>query len=245
MGNDLPLYMVVDFPGLRLNGAKPWDANNPTVSHIHTIKLKLTTNSHTITLSYTKHVPIPMQELHCKNGCCTATFCPLVLSWGITVHKFQGFEAGFGIDDMVKYIIADMNALKWEQDHPGTAYTVTSRSKTIGIVTEDNPYPMESNIFFDGEIGINRFINVRLKQNGEDCLLIEKRDRWAEYLQQKTDATKTKYTDTVLSSLNNTNKSHLSNPVTTNESELRCRIMNIISDPNPTWKVLRKEYIVQ
>ena len=33
MGNDLPLYMVVDFPGLRLNGAKPWDANNPTVSH--------------------------------------------------------------------------------------------------------------------------------------------------------------------------------------------------------------------
>ena len=25
MGNDLSLYMVVDFPGLRLNGAEPWE----------------------------------------------------------------------------------------------------------------------------------------------------------------------------------------------------------------------------
>ena len=32
MGSHLPLYMVVDFPGLRLNGAKPWDADHPTVS---------------------------------------------------------------------------------------------------------------------------------------------------------------------------------------------------------------------
>ena len=33
MGNHLPLYMVVDFPGLRLTGAEPWDEDNPTVSY--------------------------------------------------------------------------------------------------------------------------------------------------------------------------------------------------------------------
>lgn len=187
-----------------------------------------------------------MQELHCNNSrCCTATFCPLVLSWGITAHKCQGSEAGFGINDMIKYIIADMNGLKWEQDHPGTAYTITSRSKTIGTVTEDNPYPSESNIFYDGEIGYNRFTKVRFKRNEEECVKIEKRDKWAQYLQQQTDATKTRLTESVLASLRNNNTIELSNPVTTSESELRCRIMNIISDPNPTWKELRKKYIIQ
>jgi len=28
----LPRYVVVDFPGLRLGNAKPWDSNHPTVS---------------------------------------------------------------------------------------------------------------------------------------------------------------------------------------------------------------------
>ena len=31
-GEHLPKYIVVDFPGLRLGNAKPWDKNNPTVS---------------------------------------------------------------------------------------------------------------------------------------------------------------------------------------------------------------------
>lgn len=31
-GDFLPAYIVVDFPGLRLGNAKPWDSNNPTVS---------------------------------------------------------------------------------------------------------------------------------------------------------------------------------------------------------------------
>ena len=48
---------------------------------------------------YTQHVPIPMQELYCTKRCCVARYCPLVLSWAMTVHKFQGFEAGFDEDD--------------------------------------------------------------------------------------------------------------------------------------------------
>ena len=31
-GDHLPRYIVVDFPGLKLEGAVPWDRNHPTVS---------------------------------------------------------------------------------------------------------------------------------------------------------------------------------------------------------------------
>ena len=31
-GDYLPECVIVDFPGLKLNGAEPWDKNNPTVS---------------------------------------------------------------------------------------------------------------------------------------------------------------------------------------------------------------------
>lgn len=31
----LPKYVVVDFPGLKLGGAQPWDSKNPTVSIVH------------------------------------------------------------------------------------------------------------------------------------------------------------------------------------------------------------------
>ena len=246
MGNHLPLYMVVDFPGLRLNGAEPWDANNPTVS----VKIPRSINGSPLALSWilcleTKHVPIPMQEVTCKDNCCSATYCPLVLSWAMTVHKFQGFEAGFSDDDMVKYIIADMNDLLWEKNHAGTAYTVTSRAKTIGTVTEDNPHPMESNLFFDGQVGTKRFTRVRFKDNGEVCLTVMKRDAWAQYLQHRSDVTKSKYTESVLSSLSDSNVSELCNPMTSSMTELGSRIMNIISDPNPTWKEIRKQYIIE
>ena len=31
-GEHLPLCIIVDFPGLKLGDAKPWDERNPTVS---------------------------------------------------------------------------------------------------------------------------------------------------------------------------------------------------------------------
>ena len=34
-GEHLPKYIVVDFPGLILGNAKPWDEKNPTVSLVH------------------------------------------------------------------------------------------------------------------------------------------------------------------------------------------------------------------
>ena len=138
-----------------------------------------------------------------------------------------------------------MNDLLWGKGHAGTAYTVTSRAKTIGTVYEDKPHPMESNLFFDGQVGTKRFTRVRFKDNGEVCLAVMKRDAWAQYLQRRSDMTKSKYTESVLSSLRDSNASELCNPMTSSMSELGSRIMNIISDPNPTWKELRKQYIIE
>ena len=100
--------------------------------------------------------------------CCICKHCPLVLSWATTVHKFQGFEAGFDEDDTVNYIIADINNLTWES--PGTAYVVTSRAKTIGQVTESTPYPKRSNLFFDGTICEDRFMNGTVRVMEKDAL---------------------------------------------------------------------------
>ena len=50
-----------------------------------------------------------MTNIDCPKKCCNARYCPLVLVWATTVHKFQGFEAGFAEYDS----IADINSLEW------------------------------------------------------------------------------------------------------------------------------------
>ena len=94
-----------------------------------------------------------MIDIDCSKKCCNARYCPLILALATTIHKFQGFEAGFGKDDHIKYIIADINTLNWEKLHPGTAYVVASRAKTIGKVKKDVQYPTMSNLFFVGTLG--------------------------------------------------------------------------------------------
>lgn len=37
-----------------------------------------------------------------KQSCCQVTYCPLVPAWATTIHKFQGFEAGFDKNDQFK-----------------------------------------------------------------------------------------------------------------------------------------------
>ncbi len=98
-----------------------------------------------------------MVKINCKKRCCHAAYCPLELCWATTVHKFQGFEAGFDKDDNINYIIADLNNLEWEKKNAGTAYVVASRAKSIGKATKDEPYPMNSNLFFIGTLGPQRF----------------------------------------------------------------------------------------
>ena len=118
-----------------------------------------------------------MSELFCEKKCCIARCCPLILAYATTVHKFQGFEAGFDKGDTINHIIADMGDLNWEKKNPGTVYVVTSRAKTIGTSTVNNPHPIRSNIFFDGQIGpTRRFVDTLVKMNGEKTLNILQRD---------------------------------------------------------------------
>lgn len=77
-----------------------------------------------------------------------------------------------------------------KKQHPGTAYVVASRAKTIGKVTKDVKYPTMSNLFFVGTLGERRFKECRLKENGEECLLVEQRDAWVTYLNSRVEDTK-------------------------------------------------------
>ena len=56
-----------------------------------------------------------MTELICSKTCCSACYCPLVLAWATTIHKFQVFEAGFDENDTINYILADINTLNWKK----------------------------------------------------------------------------------------------------------------------------------
>ena len=190
----------------------------------------------------TQHVPIPMTEIDCTKKCCHATYCPLVLAWATTVHKFQGFEAGFSEKDSVNYIIADINSLEWEKMNPGTAYVVASRAKTIGHVTDNCPYPKDSNLFFTGTMFKRRFTRCLYKKNNEKCIAVQKREHWVNYLLQKVETTKQKRTPEAMEISRNFVLNAMSTQIIHTTEDLQKRIVDIIHTPNDTWKEYRKQY---
>ena len=186
-----------------------------------------------------QHVPIPARTTLCRKGCCKVVWCPLEISWATTIHKFQGFEAGFDAKDMFRYLIVDPGDLKWEQTCPGALYVALSRAKTMGTFTSDTSFPRDSAIYWHGSgISTTRILEGH-KKNGNNkgdpkvkCLLVTKRERWVEYLHQKREQrpkrvfkgsakqkiAKTKYT----------------------QIEVRERIANIITAPNAAWAKRKK-----
>lgn len=194
--------------------------------------------------SKNKHVPIPMIDMDCPRKCCNARYCPLVLAWATTVHKFQGFEAGFDDTDEINYIVADLNTLDWEKKNPGTAYVVASRAKTIGEHTDNNPYPKKSNLFFTGTIGAHRFTRCLYKDNGELCLKVQKRELWVQYLAEKVQQTKMKRSDDDV----NTTKTFVLNATENysilDKKDLHRRIIDILTHPSEEWKTTRAKYIL-
>ena len=100
---------------------------------------------------YLQHVPIPARESLCRRGCCTVTWCPLIPAWATTLHKFQGFEAGFDKTDMFRYLICDPGDRSWEQTCPGALYTALSRAKTMGRFTKSKrKFTRKSAIYWKG-----------------------------------------------------------------------------------------------
>lgn len=184
-------------------------------------------------------MPIPARTTLCRKGCCTVTWCPLEISWATTIHKFQGFEAGFGINDMFRHLIVDPGDLKWEQTCPGALYVAFSRAKTMGTVNDDTSFPQDSAIYWYGTgISTTRILDGHLKNNTTKggpkvkCLLITKRDSWVAFLHQRKEETSIKVFSDV-------EKREL-RTVTHTQSEVRERIATIIITPSASWAKRRK-----
>jgi hypothetical protein len=92
------------------------------------------------------------------------TYCPLVPAWATTIHKFQGFEAGFDKNDQFKHLIVDPGNLTTKLQNPGILYVTLSHANTIGTVTPNNLHPKDSTIFWTGSgICLNRMLNITKK----------------------------------------------------------------------------------
>ena len=184
-------------------------------------------------------MPIPARTTLCRKGCCTVTWCPLEISWATTIHKFQGFEAGFDASDMFRHLIVDPGDLKWEQTCPGALYVALSRAKTMGTFRDDTSFPQDSAIYWYGSgISTTRILDGHLKNNAKKggpkvkCLLIVKRDRWVAFLHQKKEHTRTKVFNAV--------EKRKLRTVKHTQGEVRERIAATITAPNKSWAERKK-----
>ena len=202
---------------------------------------------------YIKHVPIPMKTKRCKmkQGCCSVTFCPLVPSWATTIHKFQGFEAGFDRNDQFQHLIIDPGDIKTEQQQPGILYVAMSRAKTMGNMTNDTPNPRNSAVYWTGcGMSKNRVLHGSTKkqihtqgQERVNCLKIKKRENWVNYLTEQCKNTSSQqYNKRRLKKIKKKIK-----PIIAGEemyTDVLQSITNIIIHPSKQWKKLRSiEYL--
>jgi len=103
-----------------------------------------------------------------KQSCCKVTHCPLVPAWATTIHKFQGFEAGFDETDQFKHLIVDPGDLTTELQNPGILYVALSWAKTIGTVSPNTLHPKNS-------ATLDRFRNLHDQSAKHNT---EKETRW-------------------------------------------------------------------
>jgi hypothetical protein len=193
-----------------------------------------------------QHVPIAMTTKFCnqKQSCSKVTYCPLVPAWATTIHKFQGFEAGFDKNDQFKQLIVDPRDLTTKLLNRGTQYVTLSRAKTIGTVTPNELHPKDSAIFWTGSgICFNRVLNITQKKghdgNMTNCLRVEKRQKWVNLLFKQNRITtskqyKAKWMREIEGKL-------LKNIERMKRVELQPAIATIITNPNEKWNKLKRE----
>ncbi len=103
------------------------------------------------------------------------------ISWATTIHKFQGFKAGFDAVYMFCHLIVDPGDLKWEKTCPVALYVALSRTKTMGTYSTDTSFPRDSAIDWYGSgISTTRILEGHKKNTTKKgrpkmkCLLITK-----------------------------------------------------------------------
>ena len=128
-----------------------------------------------------------MVTIRDERGCCSVTFCPLELSFGMTLHTFQGQEAG-PVDEgrspnAVDTIIVEPGTRSFEGNNPGTAYMAISRATTMGTGN------LDSAIYFTGpNMNRSRVIDI-LYQRGAKRKMYKKadlREKWVKRLEENT-----------------------------------------------------------
>jgi hypothetical protein len=247
----LPDYVVVDFPNLKLpDGIPPWDKNHKTVSLTFSSLLSLTPHGNFSNCEKypqrLKHVPIAMISKFCKRkqSCCKVTYCPLVPAWATSIQKFQGLEAGFDKYDQFKHVIVDPGDLMTELLNPGMLYIATSRAKTIGTVTPNELHPKDSAIFWTGSgMCLSRVLNITQKRgldgNMTNCLKVDKRQKWVDHLFEQSCITSlNKYNAKKLKKIERRLAKKIKR---TKKVDLQTAIATIITNPNETWKNLKRE----
>ena len=177
---------------IRTSFLSPW-----IFSSLENIHIFLHSPRHRST--HVQHVPITMITKLCKRKqtCCKVTYCPLVPAWATTIHKFQGFEAGFDKNDQFNQLIVDPGDLTTELLNPGTLYVALSRAKSIGTITPNELHPKDSALFWTGSgMYLNRVLNITQKKgdhgNMINCLKVDQRQQWIDHLFERNRITTTK-----------------------------------------------------
>ena len=197
-----------------------------------------------------QHVPITMITKLCKRKqtCCKVTYCPLVPAWATTIHKFQGFEAGFDKNDQFKQLIVDPGDLTTKLLNPGTLYVALSRAKSIGTITPNELHPKDSALFWTGSgMYLNRVLNITQKKgdhgNMINCLKVDQRQQWIDHLFERNRITTTKqYNPKQMQKI----ECNLPKKIEClKKMDLQNAITTMITKPNKSWnKLRRKNYLV-
>jgi len=128
--------------------------------------------------------------MHDESGCCSVTFCPLELSFGMTLHTFQGQSAGPVEDgqprNAVDTIIVEPGTRSFEGNNPGTAYMAASRATTMGTGN------LDSAIYFTGKnMNKARVLDIKYQRsctnaNKKMYKKVALREKWVDRLERNT-----------------------------------------------------------
>ena len=113
-----------------------------------------------------------MMEGRCKlNGACSRLYMPLAVSFGKTIHRFQGASVEKTPperpDNAYHRLVGDPGTRNFEANNPGLFYTLLFRATTLG----EEGKPETSTIFFKGVNMIpQRIDKITCKQGKKRCI---------------------------------------------------------------------------
>lgn len=172
---------------------------------------------------------------------------PLTLAYGVTIHRFQGFEGGKDEHDLFQTIVVDPGNKDWEIKHLGTGYSAVSRAKTIG--SWDTPHPTDSALHFIGNgLSMHRLQTGKYKQDKTLCKAAISRNDWVKFLHKRARHTKKHtFNKKRLAKIKKTTFAMATDPnnYISSTQELDRRIYDMITNPNKKWKKKKqKKYML-